>query len=62
MSNFWIKSQELTAFVFEQSEKAVEFVNKGLTIAKEDVAILMDCINNSDVNAFHSLNEKYGVI
>lgn len=62
LSNFWIASEELTAWVYEQSEKAVAFVNNGFSILEEDVASLLHCINNSDIHSFHFLNEKYGII
>jgi hypothetical protein len=61
LSNFWIKTPELTDWVYKQSEKAVDFVNKGLLIDKEDAAKLTFCINNGSKKFLNELSLKYGV-
>lgn len=62
MSNFWIKSRELTALIYDQSVKAINFLNGGQTIEEEDFQKIQDCINNSDHNLFAELNEKYVIV
>jgi hypothetical protein len=62
LSNFWIKDEELTKFIFNQSEKAMQFLRNGGRIDAEDSQKIQDCINNSDLNLFHELNDKYGIV
>jgi hypothetical protein len=62
LSNFWIKSEELTAWLYDQSEKAVQFLRDGKRIAQEDCQKVIDCINNSDHALLAELNEKYAII
>lgn len=62
LSNFWIKSEELTAWLYEQSEKAINFLNYGHQINADDGEKIINCINNSDHSLFAELNEKYAII
>lgn len=61
-SNFWIKTKELTAWFFEQSEKAVAFINNGGEIAKEDYESIQQCINTGDASLLKALNAKYQMV
>lgn len=62
LSNFWLKSDELMQQLFDQSEKAINFLNNGGVLTLEDGEIIQQCINNSDMNLFHKLNEQYSII
>jgi hypothetical protein len=48
--------------VFEQSQKAIEFVEKGNVIPDEDGRAIVDCINNSDHQILKKLTAKYKLI
>lgn len=62
LSNFWIRSPELTAWLYDQSTKAINFLNAGNMIDEEDFMKIQDCINNSDSSLFAELNEKYLIV
>lgn len=48
LSNFWIKSPELMEFIYEQSEKAINWINAGGEISKEWGDKIVSAINNGD--------------
>ena len=60
LSNFWIFSRELVQWVYEQTNKAIEFVESGNTIDLKHADVIQACINNSDMNAYEYLRETYG--
>ena len=62
LSNFWIKSTELMAMIFSQVVQAIEFVEKGTTIPKEDAIKIIKCINTSDRKLLGELTEKYALM
>lgn len=62
LSNFWIGSQELMAFVYAQSEKAVDFLRNGGVIAEDDGEMIQACINKGDHNLLAQLNEKFAIL
>jgi len=62
LSNFWLKSEELTAWLFEQSEKAVKFVKDQNKLSEEDCAKIVHCINASDHQLLAELNEKFAIL
>ena len=62
LSNFWIKSAELTNWVYEQSEKAIDFVNKGNVISLRDGREIVNCINHGDMTLLANLDKKYSVL
>lgn len=49
LSNFWIASEELTNWVFEQTLKAIDFVNSGFDFDDDLSKNIQDCINNQDI-------------
>lgn len=61
-SNFWIKSEELTNWVYEQSEKAINFINEGREISQEDARKIIACVNTGNMDLVRSLDAKYGVL
>lgn len=62
LSNFWIKDTNLTRWLYEQSEKAIDFLNGGNRIEEEDIPKVINCINNSDYLLMEELTAKYNVI
>lgn len=62
LSNFWIKTKELTEMIYEQSERAIDFINNGGKIADEDGLKIQQCINSGDKELVRLLNSRYGVI
>lgn len=61
-SNYWLQSEELTALVFRQAQKAVEFVNSGYSIAQKDEQMIQDCINGANKQLFSELNHYYRIL
>jgi hypothetical protein len=59
LSNFWIFSPKLIEWVYNQTEKAVNFVKGGNTINEAHGQLIQDCINNSDENAYATLVRSY---
>jgi hypothetical protein len=43
-SNFWLKSEELTKWLYEQSEKAIDFINEGRKLTLEDSRMIVECV------------------
>ena len=62
LSNFWIRSPELTAWLYEQSEKAINFVNKGNTIDVNTGKSIIKCINTGDMDLLASLDKQYSIL
>lgn len=62
LSNFWIKSPELIDMVFSQVVQAIDFVEKGGSIPREDAIKAITCINTSDQKLLGELTEKYGLM
>lgn len=48
VSNFYLKSKQLTMWAFDAAKKAVDFINKGGTIEKTLGQFIADTINNND--------------
>jgi hypothetical protein len=61
-SNFWIKSPELTEWMYEQSEKAIEFINKGNRISLKWGRDIVDCINNSDTALLAKIDRQFAIL
>jgi hypothetical protein len=62
LSNFWIKSPELMALMYEQSEKAVDFVNAGKTIDRYWGNKIIRCINNGDMGLLAEIDTEFSVL
>lgn len=62
LSNAWLRSEKLMAFIYEQSEKAVEFVNKGGEIGDEWASMIIDTINNGKTNNIAALDKHFAIL
>lgn len=61
-SNFWLKSEELIRWVYDQSEKAVKFVSDGNRIPLEDGRKIIQCINTGDKSLVAELDRDYSIL
>lgn len=59
LSNFWIFSEKTIEWVYNQTEKALNFVKAGNTINRDQGKLIRQCINNSDTNAYEVLVRTY---
>lgn len=59
LSNFWIFKQELIEWVYNQTKKALDFVQQGNEISDEQGQVIQDCINNSNEKAYETLVRTY---
>lgn len=62
LSNFWIKSEELTDWVYGQSEKAIDFINKGNEISTKWGKNIVECINNGDMDLLTAIDKHYAIL
>jgi hypothetical protein len=62
LSNAWIRSKELMSFIYEQSEKAIEFVNKGGNFDEKWSNIIVDTINNGKADNIKLLDQKFAIL
>jgi hypothetical protein len=62
LSNFWIKSPELTDWVYEQSEKAIDFLNKGNRISLKWGRDIVNCINNGDMDLLAKIDRQFSIL
>lgn len=60
-SNFWIKNSELTGWLYDQSERAIDFINKGNTITKEMGNKIVECINTGNIDLHNELSSYYAI-
>jgi hypothetical protein len=54
-SNVWIESDDRIQWVWDQTEKALEFVARGRRFTEEEGKLIQQCINSSDVEALDQL-------
>lgn len=59
LSNFWLKSQALTEWAYDQAQRAAEFVSKAQSIPDDDARKIITCINNADQELLRDLSKKY---
>lgn len=62
LGNFWIADMELTKWVFESVNKAIEFVNAGKEFSDEDQLNIQAAINTSDKDLALELIYKYNMV
>lgn len=59
LSNFWLWDNSLIAWVYQQTQKALEFVESGNTISDYHGAKIRRAINKGDLRAAESLVRAY---
>ena len=59
LSNFWIFSPQLIEWVYEQTKKAIEFVEEGRVILEKDGHLIQSCINDNNEEAYDILSAAY---
>ena len=59
LSNFWIFSKDLIEWVYNQTKKALEFVEKGNTLNEKDGVLIQAAINHSNEEAYGLLVSTY---
>lgn len=58
-SNAWISSDERIRWVWDQTEKAMEFAKTGYRFSEEEAKMIQDCIRNSDKSLVVKLKEHF---
>lgn len=61
LSNFWIYSEELIEWVYNQTQKALNFVQSRSVISQYEKKLIKKCINESDYKAQKSLMLKFNI-
>lgn len=61
LSNFWIFKDELINWVYEQTQRAVDFIERGGEITKEMGDLIQSAINNGDPQSAAFVQKHYGV-
>ncbi len=59
LSNFWIFKESLIEWVYNQTEKALNFVKEGNEFTEEQGKLIQQCINKSDEKAYEILVRSY---
>lgn len=60
-SNFWLQSEELMYWVYEQVEHAIEFINQGNQIDSLIAENIQEAINNYNLDIAQMLIEKFNI-
>lgn len=61
LSNFWIFHPTLISWVYDQTERAINFVEEGNVLDEETGNMIQDCINNDNRRAYESLCKTFGI-
>lgn len=60
-SNAWITSDDRIRWAWDQTAKAIKFVEDGHEISEEDGKLIQQCINESNVEVLAVLRGKFGL-
>lgn len=60
-SNIWIKSPDLVGWAFDQSLRAVEYLNSGGKIDDAHLPLIEDCINRGNEASLEKLQQYYPI-
>lgn len=58
-SNAWIESDERIQWVWDQTDKALDFVARGNSFTFEQGQMIQECINNSNMELLHHLKQEF---
>ena len=61
-SNFWISTPELVSWIYEQSEKAIEFINAGNEITLKLGKQIVECINTGNKDLVARIDKQYSIL
>ncbi len=61
LSNFWLASDDLKKWVYDQTHLAVDFAEQGYKFSKEEGEKIQSCINNSNMGLMQELVAEYGI-
>ena len=61
-SNFWISTPELITWMYEQSEKSIDFINKGNEIPIKWGNKIVECINTGNKELLKKIDQHYKVL
>lgn len=61
LSNYFLKSEELMGWVYDNTQAAINFINEGKTIAKEDEFMIQTGINDYVEEFAQELVNKYQI-
>ncbi len=59
LSNFWIKTKEMQEWAYEQTMKAISFLNAGGNVPFSEQVFIHQVLFEKDENSFKYLQEKY---
>ena len=62
LSNFWLKSEELMSWVYQQTLTAVNFIREGGSFSTNQGLAIQHCINTSNKGMAQSIKAEYGII
>jgi len=60
-SNVWISSEKLIRWVWSQTQKAVDWVQQGNSLTKEQGEMIQQCINTNDMNLLKVLEKEFPI-
>ena len=62
LSNFWLRSRELTEWVFDQTKRAVTWVADGNVLDSDAEAAIPHCIDTFNMDIANLLKEKFQLV
>lgn len=62
LSNFWISDTIYMNWVWDQTNKAIHFLNSGKTVDEEDYPLVNASIMDHNIEACRDIIHKYGVV
>jgi hypothetical protein len=60
-SNAWIENDDRIQWVWDQTEKALDFVARGVGFNPDQAQMVQDCINNSDLGLLAQLKAEFNL-
>ena len=60
LSNFWILSPDMQGWAYDQTHKAIDFLNNGGDVSEKHAEVIARCINAADDSALSFIERSYG--